>query len=129
MSKVIIMGMMFDEGDAPDFGSIFRSRARHDNVHEYGLNSEDVSKLDLITNAAPGSTALCTDTADIYILTKTGWAKFGEEAEAETAGSNSSPASLNLSPMDIDKAALTSDVSFDGGEDVEDTGDDSGELI
>ncbi len=79
MSKVIIMGMMFDEGDAPDFGSIFRSRERHDNVHEYGLNSEDVSKLDLITNAAPGSTALCTDTADIYILTKTGWAKFGED--------------------------------------------------
>ena len=126
MSKVIIMGMMFDEGDVPDFGSIFRSRERHDNVHDYGLNSEDVSKLDLITNAAPGSTALCTDTADIYILTKTGWAKFGEEAETETASSNSSPASLNLSPMDIDKADLTSDVSFDEGEDTE---DDSGELI
>lgn len=127
MSKVIIMGMMFDEGDAPDFGSIFRSRERHDNVHEYGLNSEDVSKLDLITNAAPGSTALCTDTADIYILTKTGWAKFGEEAETETASSNSSPASLNLSPMDIDKAALTSAVSFDKGENIEDIEDDSGE--
>ena len=96
-------------------------------MHEYGLNSEDVSKLDLITNAAPGSTALCTDTADIYILTKTGWAKFGEEAETETAGSNSSPASLNLEPMDISKADLTSDVSFDKGENIEDIEDDSGE--
>ena len=119
MSKVIIMGMMFDEGDAPDFGSIFRSRERHDNVHEYGLNSEDVSKLYLITNAAPGSTALCTDTADIYILTKTGWAKFGEEAETETAGSNSSPASLNLSPLNIDRADLTSDISVDEAENNE----------
>lgn len=119
MSKVIIMGMMFDEGEAPDFGSIFRSRERHDNVHEYGLNSEDVSKLDLITNAAPGSTALCTDTGDIYILTKTGWAKFGKEAETETAGSNSSPASLNLSPLNIDRADLTSDISVDEAENNE----------
>ena len=76
-SKVIIMGMMFDENDVPNFGSIFRSRERHDNVHEYGLNAADVAKLNLITNAAPGSTALCTDTGDIYILTKTGWTMFG----------------------------------------------------
>lgn len=116
MSKVIIMGMMFDEGDVPDFGSIYRAHEMHDNTHEYGLNAADAAKLSLITNAAPGATALCTDTADIYILTKTGWAKFGEEAETETAGSNSSPKSLNLSPIDIDKAALTSAVSFDEGE-------------
>ena len=77
MNKVIIMGMMFDKGEAPDFGSIFRSRERHDNVHEYGLNAADAAKLNLITNAAPGSTALCTDTGDIYILTKTGWTMFG----------------------------------------------------
>lgn len=77
MSKVIIMGMIFDEGSVPDFGSIYRVCERQNNVHDYGLNSADVSKLDLITNAALGSTALCDDTADIYRLTKTGWVKFG----------------------------------------------------
>lgn len=77
MSKVIIMGMIFDENDVPDFGSIYRVCERQNNVHDYGLDSADVSKLDLITNAAPGSTALCDDTADIYRLTKTGWVKFG----------------------------------------------------
>lgn len=80
MSKVIIMGMIFDEESVPDFGSIYRVRERQSNVHDYGLNSADVSKLDLITNAAPGSTALCDDTGDLYRLTKAGWVKFGEAA-------------------------------------------------
>ena len=92
MSKVIIMGMIFDEGSAPDFGSIYRVCERQNNVHDYGLDSADVSKLDLITNAAPGSTALCDDTADIYRLTKSGWVKFGESTETEPL------TSLNLSP-------------------------------
>lgn len=70
MSKVIIMGMTFDQGSAPDFGSIYRSHERHDGTHEYGLNASDVSKLSLITNAKPGATALCVDTQDIYVLTK-----------------------------------------------------------
>ena len=81
MSKFIIMGMTFDQGSAPDFGSIYRSHERHDCTHEYGLNASDVSKLSLITNAKPGATALCIDTGDIYVLTKTGWAKFGGEEE------------------------------------------------
>ena len=95
MSKVIIMGMIFDEGSAPDFGSIYRVCERQNNVHDYGLDSADVSKLDLITNAAPGSTALCDDTADIYRLTKGGWAKFGESTETEPLTSLNL---LNLSP-------------------------------
>ena len=69
--------MEFDENSLPDFGSIYRCCERHNNVHDYGLNSTDVSKLSSITNAAPGSTALCDDTGDIYRLTKTGWVKFG----------------------------------------------------
>lgn len=81
MSKVIIMGMIFESGEEPDFGSIYRVHEGVSGVHEYGLNSEDVDKLDIITNAAPGSTALCDDTADIYRLTKSGeWQKFGEDA-------------------------------------------------
>ena len=114
MSKVIIMGMIFDEGSVPDFGSIYRVCERQNNVHDYGLDSADVSKLDLITNAAPGSTALCDDTADIYRLTKTGWVKFGEPAQA--AGLSSvSPLHTSLN---IDRAALfdmaSADVEPDG---------------
>lgn len=111
MSKVIIMGMMFDEGSAPDFGSIFRTHERHDNTHEYGLNSADVSKLDLITNAAPGATALCVDTGDIYVLTKTEWAKFGEGAQSPMANVNR----LDISMPSFDRTALDEpDVMPDG---------------
>lgn len=113
MSKVIIMGMIFDEGSVPDFGSIYRVCERQSNVHDYGLNSSDVSKLSLISNAAPGSTALCDDTADIYRLTKTGWVKFGETAQA--AGLSS------VSPLNIDRS-----ISFDvdlTGMDIEKDGE------
>lgn len=77
MNKVIIMGMEFDAGSAPNFGSIYRCRERENGVHEYGLNAADAAKLALITNAEPGATALCDDTGDIYRLTKSGWVKFG----------------------------------------------------
>lgn len=77
MAKIEIMGMFFDTGEVPDFGSIYCVKLGHKGVNEYGLNSEDVSKLDNITNAAPGSTALCDDTGDIYRLTKTSWVLFG----------------------------------------------------
>lgn len=115
-----------DDETLPDYGSLFLvhydERTR---VNDYGGAVADVEKLELITNAAPGSTCLFSN-GDIYRLELDGWTKFGEEAETETASSNSSPASLNLSPVDISKADLTSDVSF--GE-TEDTEDDSGELI
>ena len=117
MSKVIIMGMIFDEGSAPDFGSIYRVCERQNNVHDYGLDSADVSKLDLITNAAPGSTALCDDTADIYRLTKSGWVKFGESTETEPLTSlNLSPNLTNLTP-NTDRFDLSDQV----GEIVKDT--------
>lgn len=113
-----------DDETLPDYGSLFLvhydAKTR---VNDYGGAVADAEKLELITNAAPGSTCLFSN-GDIYRLELDGWAKFGEEAETETAGSNSSPASLNLSPMNIDKAALTKDVSFentepeDGGEEL-----------
>lgn len=81
-TQVIIMGMIFDEGSVPDFGSIYvvpplKSGANYKGKNDYRLFEEDVSKLDLITNAAPGSTALCVDTGNIYVLMKSGWVLFG----------------------------------------------------
>lgn len=77
MGTVIVMGMIFEEGSVPDFGSIYLVKLRYNGVNDYGLNEADVSKLDLITNAAPGSTALCDDTANLYRLTKSGWVLLG----------------------------------------------------
>lgn len=81
-SQVLIMNMLFDSDNAPDFGSIYPGEKQNGGVNykginEYGLFEEDVPKLDLITNAAPGSTALCDDTGNLYRLTKSGWVLFG----------------------------------------------------
>ena len=106
MEYIVIMGMQFEAGTEPDFGSIYRSKEGQikdgqDGVHEYGLNSEDVDKLDLITNARPGSTALCDDTADIYRLTKSGeWQKFGEDA-VSTRSVQSAP---TVAPLSLGKS-------------------------
>ena len=74
---VIIMGMEFESGSVPDFGSIRLTVQRHNNVNDYIVLSTDISKLDEITNAAEGSTALCTDTGDLYILHVGEWVKLG----------------------------------------------------
>lgn len=81
-SQVIIMGMIFDSENVPDFGSIYvvpplKSGANFKGRNDYGLFEEDVPKLDLITNAAPGSTALCDDTGNLYRLTLSGWVLVG----------------------------------------------------
>lgn len=100
MEYVVIMGMTFESGSEPDFGSIIRSKERHDGVHDYALNAEDVELLDNITNAAPGSTALCVDTGDIYILMSTGWVKVG--GDSGTASANAASAqSVNLTPQTL----------------------------
>lgn len=77
---VIVMGMTFDSASVPDFGSIRLTVQRHNNVNDYIVLSTDISKLDGITNAAEGSTALCTDTGDLYILHGGTWKEFGEES-------------------------------------------------
>lgn len=74
---VIVMGMEFPENAVPDFGSIRMTCKRHTNVNDYIVLSTDISKLDGITNAAEGSTALCTDTGDLYILHLGEWVKLG----------------------------------------------------
>ena len=78
---VIVMGMVFDSENVPDFGSIRMTTQRHNNVNDYIALSSDISKLDDITNAAEGSTALCTDTGDLYILHVGDWVKLGGEGE------------------------------------------------
>lgn len=108
MSKVIIMGMIFESGEEPDFGSIYRCCERQNGVHDYGLNVADVDKLDLITNAAPGSTALCDDTADIYRLTKSGeWQKFGEDATRSVQSAST------VAPLSLGKTVAEPENDFD----------------
>ena len=105
MSKVIVMGMTFDEGSVPDFGSIYAVKLGFNGVNDYGLNEEDVSKLNSINNAAPGSTALCDDTGNLYRLTKSGWVKFG--GSDESVAGNEQAQTLNLSLLNINRDDLT----------------------
>ena len=102
-SQVIIMGMIFDSNSVPDFGSIRMTKSRYNGVNDYILKSTDLIKLDSITNAADGSTALCVDTADLYILLMGDWLKFGEENTESTAQTQS----VNLSPLNISREELT----------------------
>ena len=102
-SQVIIMGMIFDSDNVPDFGSIRMTKSRYNGVNDYILKSTDLIKLDSITNAADGSTAICVDTADLYILLMGDWLKFGEENTESTAQTQS----VNLSPLNISREELT----------------------
>lgn len=105
-----------DTDDIPDYGSLFlRIFDEKTHVNDYGGSDDsDVDKLDLITNAAVGSTCLFIG-GDIYIRTFDGWAKFGEN---ETANSNSSHASVNLSPLDINRNDLMNET---GSSNIEET--------
>lgn len=58
-----------------DLGSIRQVGNRFYNIKEYILKSIDVSKLDLIEDAADGSKAWCTDTKELYILHLNEWIK------------------------------------------------------
>lgn len=108
-----------DTDDIPDYGSLFlRIFDEKTHVNDYcGSDDSDVDKLDLITNAAVGSTCLFIS-GDIYIKTFDGWAKFGEEEETAAANSSASPASLNLSPLGINRNDL---MNKTGSSDIEET--------
>lgn len=83
MKIVNIMGMTFEVGTQPDFGSIRMTSHRRSgkSKNEYLLQSADVSRLDSITNAADGSTAYCTDTGELYLLHLGLWTKVGDGSE------------------------------------------------
>ena len=106
-NKVIIMGMTFDEGSAPDFGSLFAVRIKSGEikaVNDYaGENESDAAKLADITNAAPGSTCLFSN-GSLYRLELSGWKKFGEADTPQAASANTN--SVNLSPLNIDTITI-----------------------
>lgn len=68
-----IMGMKFPKDEAPDFGSIRLVTDENADVKSYILNSLDVNRLDLITNALDGSIAYCVDTGKMYIKHLNRW--------------------------------------------------------
>lgn len=119
MSRIDRMGIMRDDDVSTDntrYGSLYLVSQRHNNVNDYGGNSEDVALLDNITNAAAGSTCLFAN-GDIYRLELDGWAKFGEDDEETTAASNSAnPASLNLAPLDINRNDLMNETTLNDTE-------------
>lgn len=95
-----------DTDDIPDYGSLFlRIFDEKTHVNDYGGSDDsDVGKLDLITNAAVGSTCLFIS-GDIYIRTFDGWAKFGENG-AETT---QSAAMTSFAPLTMGKSAVVTD--------------------
>lgn len=62
--------------EIPDYGSLFLVKTRQDNVNDYGGDISDLEKLDLITNAAVGSTCLFDD-GSLYRKGIDGWIKIG----------------------------------------------------
>ena len=116
MAQVYVMGMTFEENEVPDFGSVrctdLRGGVNFKGKNQYILKSTDVSRLDLITNASDGATAICTDTADLYIFHMGEWVKFGEEIEESTENTeNTEPQTtpLNVSPLNINLDEFTAD--------------------
>lgn len=111
MTTVTIMGMIFSSDNVPDFGSIRLTKKRYNNVNDYIFLSTDLSKLALITNAAEGSTALATDTGDLYILHMGLWSILGGESEESTT--NAAQVQTLISPLNINRGELTGGVLED----------------
>ena len=100
--------MEFNSDNVPDFGSIRMTKQRDNHVNDYIFLSTDLSKLSLITNAAEGSTALATDTGDLYILHMGLWSSLGGESEESTTNA-AQVQTLNISPL-ISRGELTGGV-------------------
>lgn len=100
------------EDSTPDYGTLYLISQNLRNVNEYGgSDTTDVSKLALLTNAAPGSTCLFNN-GDIYIKNLDGtWSKFGEE-ETASVSNTANPTSLNLSPLNVNRDELTSEIGL-----------------
>ncbi len=107
-----VMGMIFSSDTVPDFGSIRLTKKRYNNVNDYIFLSTDLSKLSLITNAAEGSTALATDTGDLYILHMGIWSILGGESEESTTNA-AQVQTLNISPLNINRGELTGGVNLE----------------
>lgn len=110
-----------DGESLPDYGSLYLVKFNKlTRVNDYGgSNTDDVSKLDLITNASAGSTCLFAN-GDIYRRELDGWAKFGED-EAELNASQASTANVSptVTPLNLGRNALTKSVDLGGDQTVE----------
>lgn len=126
MTTVTIMGMIFSSDNVPDFGSIRLTKKRYNNVNDYILKSADLSKLALITNAAEGSTALATDTGDLYILHMGTWSILGGESE-ESATNAAQAQTLNISPLNINRGELTGGVNLEDETEIKSEAEESEE--
>lgn len=62
--------------EIPNYGSLFLVKIRQNNVNDYGGDISDLEKLDLITNAAVGSTCLFDD-GSLYRKGIDSWIKIG----------------------------------------------------
>lgn len=77
--------------EVPDYGTLFLIQEHKNSINEYGGETiDDAVKLDLITNAAPGSTCLFTN-GDLYRKESSGWHKMGEEPAAASDGEETAP--------------------------------------
>ena len=127
MTTVTIMGMVFTADSVPpEFGSIRLTKMRHNNVNDYIFKSADLSKLSLITNAAEGSTALATDTGDLYILHMGIWSILGGESEESTTNA-AQVQTLSISPLDIGRGELTGGVNLEDETEIKSEAEESEE--
>lgn len=90
------MDMAFSSpDDVPDFGSIkmyyigestlgYCNDGTNKKLRGYTLLSEDISKLNLITNANDGSQALVVDIGQTYILCASQWRKWTGQVNGTT---------------------------------------------
>ena len=122
MTTVTIMGMIFSSDTVPDFGSIRLTKKRYNNVNDYIFKVEDLSKLSLITNAAEGSTALATDTGDLYILHMGLWSILGGESEENATNAVQN---LSMSPLNINRGELTGGVNLEDETEIESEAEES----
>ena len=121
-----VMGMIFSSDNVPDFGSIRLTKKRYNNVNDYIFKVEDLSKLSLITNAAEGSTALATDTGDLYILHMGIWSTLGGESEESTTNA-AQVQTLSISPLDIGRGELTGGVNLEDETEIKSEAEESEE--
>ena len=121
-----IMGMEFNSDNVPDFGSIRMTKQRDNHVNDYIFLSTDLSKLSLITNAAEGSTALATDTGDLYILHMGIWSILGGESEESTTNA-AQVQNLSMSPLNITRGELTGGVNLEDETEIKSEAEESEE--
>lgn len=94
-----------DDETLPDYGSLYIVHYdEKTRLNDYGGAVADAEKLELITNAAPGSTCLFSN-GDIYRLELDGWAKFAESG----AGATQAAALTSFAPLTMGKSAAVLD--------------------